>query len=186
VFQAVGDSIFIDTSSVSTFLDLDKNGKTLKNISLSQEAALIKIASSKTIISMSAKTTLEYAKGYRFARPVERTRISDKKDLQVKSTGTKAPSDIQNRTIGNQISLSDNYPNPFNSSSLIDAFIPNNVSVSFVEVHDMVGALVKTYLLTQGVNTISIQANDIGFGIYFYSLFADNKLVATKRMVIVN
>lgn len=83
--------------------------------------------------------------------------------------------------------LYQNTPNPFNQTTEIKYFLPENVSNAKIYVFDMQGALQMTFSLTEtGFGIISISASQLNAGMYFYTLVVDNKEVETKKMILTN
>ena len=83
------------------------------------------------------------------------------------------------------ISLSGNYPNPFNSSTTIKFYLDEPHSV-ILEVYDLLGRKVKTLLneeRTAGNHRIFFDASALPSGVYFCKLRAGN-VVETERMVL--
>jgi photosystem II stability/assembly factor-like uncharacterized protein len=81
--------------------------------------------------------------------------------------------------------LSQNYPNPFNSITNIAFQIPTDEFVS-IKIYDVLGNEVKTLLeetKKAGYYTISLNANDLSSGIYFYKLSA-GAYSATKKLIL--
>ncbi len=113
-----------------------------------------------------------------------------------------APIDLA--TIGiNQISteipngfyMSQNFPNPFNPSTKIKIDIPsesNGINKFRLVVYDINGKEVSTLVnsnLTTGTYEVTFNAFDqsgyeLPGGVYFYSLFAGDRLVESKKMVL--
>jgi hypothetical protein len=89
---------------------------------------------------------------------------------------------IDNRPIPNSIDLSPNYPNPFNSSTVIDFSLANSDKVSLV-VYDITGRTIKTLTdktLSAGLYSISWNGKgddgvDVASEIYFYRLTVTGK-----------
>jgi photosystem II stability/assembly factor-like uncharacterized protein len=93
--------------------------------------------------------------------------------------------------IPNSISLSQNYPNPFNPTTNIKYLIAKNSLVT-LKVFDILGKEVAT-LVNEKLNAGEYEIqfpNDqltnvqLPSGVYFYSMFADGKLIETKKMVL--
>jgi M6 family metalloprotease-like protein len=91
----------------------------------------------------------------------------------------------------NQFSLADNYPNPFNPSTVIGYAVPTSAHVSLC-VYDMLGRLVHTLVDEKreaGYYSVlwdatNITRSHVASGTYFYRLEAGG-FVITKRMVLV-
>src|SRR4030095_570021 len=91
-------------------------------------------------------------------------------------------------TIPDDYSLGQNYPNPFNPSTKINFTIPKAGLVS-LKVFDVTGKLVSILIndldMNAGTVIYDFNGSELSSGIYFYSLIADNQLIATKKMVLV-
>lgn len=82
------------------------------------------------------------------------------------------------------IVLSQNQPNPFNISTSISLTLPNKINKAELVIYDMKGSLIKSYPIHKRNKVeISINANDLEPGLYFYSLFIDSQLVDTRPMI---
>lgn len=84
-------------------------------------------------------------------------------------------------------SLSQNYPNPFNPVTKINYNISHQSYVQ-IKVYDILGNLVKDYVnssLSPGKYSLSLDASAFSSGIYFYSLYADNMRIDTRKMILV-
>ncbi len=98
------------------------------------------------------------------------------------STTTKS-STFSNETI--DAILFDNTPNPFNTDTEIRFKIPTTFSTAKLVIYNLQGLEILTYNITQGGNgSIIIQGSQLAAGMYLYSLFVDNNLIDTKRMVL--
>ncbi len=83
--------------------------------------------------------------------------------------------------------LSNNYPNPFNPSTVISYQLPENSFVS-LKVYDVIGNEIATLvdeLQTAGVKNVTFKLKDkeFGSGIYFYQL-KTGSFVQTKKMLL--
>ncbi|MBI5401800.1 MAG: T9SS type A sorting domain-containing protein [Ignavibacteriae bacterium] len=83
--------------------------------------------------------------------------------------------------------LYQNYPNPFNSSTNIKYQITNNKFIK-LKIFDIlgkeVGILVNKFQKA-GTYEVNFNANNLSSGVYFYSLFADDKRIDTKKMLMI-
>lgn len=83
--------------------------------------------------------------------------------------------------------LYQNNPNPFNQTTEIKYFLPENVSNAYIYVFNMQGALQLTFNLTEtGFGSISINASQLNAGMYFYTLAVGGKEIETKKMILTN
>jgi subtilisin-like proprotein convertase family protein len=96
------------------------------------------------------------------------------------------PISVQNNQVPVTMGLSQNFPNPYNSSTSISYSLSREADVRIV-IFDILGREVKTLLsrkLTAGEYHISFNANDMASGLYFYSMFLEGVLFETKKMVL--
>ncbi len=80
--------------------------------------------------------------------------------------------------------LKQNAPNPFNKSTVIGYYIPENVSNAQIMVTDMKGSMVRTFTAIKGEGQINIRTGGLPAGTYNYTLYINNKTVDTKQMVL--
>ena len=81
--------------------------------------------------------------------------------------------------------LFDAYPNPFNSSTIIGYQIPKSGLVT-LKIYDVVGKEIMTLInevKPVGSYTVSLEANDLTSGIYFYKL-QSGKFIESKKMIL--
>jgi len=64
---------------------------------------------------------------------------------------------------------------------MIEVTLPENTNGRIV-ITDVLGKELMQFNLTQENNQIEIEGNQLGYGIFFYSLFIDEELVKTKKM----
>lgn len=81
--------------------------------------------------------------------------------------------------------LFENIPNPFSVNTEIKFILPPNNSTAKIAIYNLQGLELQSYNLTQSGNgSIIIQGSEFQAGMYLYSLFVDNVLIDTKRMVL--
>ena len=81
--------------------------------------------------------------------------------------------------------LFQNHPNPFESETTIDLYVPHAAKVARVIVNDLSGRSLKNIEVTgRGKTSVTIGSGDMNNGMYFYSLLVDGKRQDTKRMAI--
>lgn len=96
------------------------------------------------------------------------------------------PISVQNNQLPVSMGLSQNFPNPYNSSTSISYSLSREADVRIV-IFDMLGREVKTLLsrkLTAGEYVISFNANDMASGLYFCSMFLEGTLFESKKMIL--
>ena len=82
------------------------------------------------------------------------------------------------------IVLEQNAPNPFAEQTVINYFIPEAVQQAQIVFYNLSGKMIQTVNLTEkGNGKLTVYGNDLSSGTYTYSLIADGKLIATKKMV---
>jgi hypothetical protein len=92
-----------------------------------------------------------------------------------------------NSEIKNENILSQNFPNPFNPTTLIRFDLPNSSKVS-LKIYNMNGANVATLVdnknLKKGINEFEFNAEGLPSGIYIYRLNAD-EFTENRKMILV-
>jgi hypothetical protein len=84
----------------------------------------------------------------------------------------------------NAIILDQNLPNPFAEKTSIAYSIPDDVFEAQLLFYDISGRIIKQVDITErGDGKITVYGENLKNGIYTYSLIADGKLIATKKMV---
>lgn len=84
------------------------------------------------------------------------------------------------------LSLSQNKPNPFSSSTSIEVSVPEYVKTAALFIFDMNGKQIKCIDITErGTSCIPVTSDGLAEGMYLYSLVTDGKVAGTKKMVLV-
>ena len=84
----------------------------------------------------------------------------------------------------NAIILDQNLPNPFAEKTSINYTIPKDVVEAQLLFYDMNGRIIKQVDITErGEGKLTVYGENLQNGVYTYSLIADGKLIATKKMV---
>lgn len=87
--------------------------------------------------------------------------------------------------IPKEFNLSNNYPNPFNPSTVIEFSLPVAEKVELV-VYNMLGEVVAKLVsgeLPAGTHKVNFNASNLASGIYLYRITAGNNVV-TKKMIL--
>ena len=83
------------------------------------------------------------------------------------------------------LSLSQNRPNPFSSSTSIEVSIPESIHSAALFIYDMSGKQIKRIDITErGTSHVSVTSEGLTEGMYLYTLAADGKIVGTKKMIL--
>jgi hypothetical protein len=92
----------------------------------------------------------------------------------------------ENSNISSDNMLRQNHPNPFNTNTQINYSIPNPGHVS-IKIYTLTGNEILSAVNTMkpaGNHIQSLSSNDLSPGIYFYSLFVNDELISTKKMLV--
>lgn len=81
-------------------------------------------------------------------------------------------------------SLMQNQPNPSRTSTTIPYFIPQSIQKAELQIADASGRILEKFNLQErGYGNFTLNTEQLSSGIYFYSLLADGKIIATRKMV---
>jgi ligand-binding sensor domain-containing protein len=84
-------------------------------------------------------------------------------------------------------SLYQNYPNPFNSSTKIKFSSKKSGNIK-ISIYNILGKKIIEYIKTisqPGIYDIILNMKDYSSGVYFYSLTAEDKIIATKQLILI-
>lgn len=76
------------------------------------------------------------------------------------------------------------YPNPSSRTAHIDYQIKNENIKARISINSFIGNPIADYTLEPSRSSLSINVSDFKEGIYFYTLYVDNKNVVTKKLQI--
>lgn len=76
------------------------------------------------------------------------------------------------------------HPNPFNKETKISYQLPKTTQLAKLNLYNLSGTLLQEYQLDTKQESFILSASSILPGIYMYSVIADGKLLATKRLII--
>jgi len=81
--------------------------------------------------------------------------------------------------------LFQNIPNPLDRTARIDYYISNDVQTSSIIVYNADGRIINQFeQLSSGKGSVTINAETLAAGTYYYALFCNNKKIDTKTMVV--
>jgi hypothetical protein len=106
-------------------------------------------------------------------------------DFCLTDLGTTCPTGIEETNSAAGFALGQNHPNPTNGLTSVDYSIPEKGNVLF-QIVNVIGQVIATPVNENemsGKHTVSIEANKLSPGIYYYSLTFNNETI-TKKMVI--
>lgn len=79
--------------------------------------------------------------------------------------------------------MEQNRPNPFTSKTTINYTLANNASAT-ISVFDMSGKFIRDYNLSKEKGQVIIDSNEIGKGMFIYSLISNGEIMVTKKMIV--
>jgi len=82
------------------------------------------------------------------------------------------------------ISIGSAYPNPTHRTAQIDYLIKNPNAIVKISINSFIGNPVAEYQLDPLQKNLVINVADFNPGVYFYTLFVDNKNIVTKKLVV--
>ena len=80
--------------------------------------------------------------------------------------------------------LSQNTPNPFSSDTSIGYHLPNGTRQAAIYIYDLQGKQVKRLDVDASATSVTLQGGDLQAGMYIYSLIADGRELASKKMIL--
>jgi hypothetical protein len=102
--------------------------------------------------------------------------------LNSTATTTVSSGEAENSTTAK---LYQNNPNPWNQTTVVKCYVPTGTQNASLMVFDLNGTLKNTFPINgTGVINISINANQLISGMYYYTLIVDGNEVDTKKMIL--
>lgn len=87
--------------------------------------------------------------------------------------------------LGGEATLAQNRPNPFSATTVIECYLPSTVADASVYVYDLQGKqLLHLPVAGRGNTSVTVEARQLGAGMYVYALIADGREIDSKRMII--
>lgn len=86
--------------------------------------------------------------------------------------------------LNNVPTLEQNIPNPFSDKTTIKYSLSNSGANSSIIIFDMSGKIIKEIALKQDKGELTVTADQIGKGLFIYSLVQNGQELASKRMII--
>lgn len=82
------------------------------------------------------------------------------------------------------IVLNQNVPNPFAEQTNITMELPEEIKYAQILFHNNEGKLIQSIeIQDRGFSELTVYANDLSTGVYTYTLVADGKIIASKKMI---
>jgi hypothetical protein len=80
--------------------------------------------------------------------------------------------------------LLQNTPNPVREQTTIAYSLAGSFNTANINIADIYGNMVKTYPVPSGSGSITVNASELGIGMFLYSLVVDNTIVDSKKLVV--
>jgi hypothetical protein len=80
-------------------------------------------------------------------------------------------------------SVSNLYPNPANEVTRVAYSMKEDVNLK-ISIHNILGGIASEVALPSDKKEVSISTEKMDSGIYFYTLYHEGKVVATKKLII--
>lgn len=180
VLQTTDSQRATDINRLCDFFECVKNRVALTggfdSLTTTDEQLMRQLAATRSPIAINAQNVLALFRGettQRLAEPIVVTPNSNR------FGNTETPTHPSPLTT--QYSLTA-YPNPFNENTVIEATLPEK-SIGEVIITDVAGRILKKIPLKTTANKIELNGEVFGgYGIFFYSLYLDGKLVKTNTI----
>ncbi len=105
----------------------------------------------------------------------------------VKTAGGKTTAQSEPQTLPDGFALYQNVPNPFYTSTVIAAQLPESVQQAKIIVYNLQGLELASYPLPErGKVSVEISGGRFPSGMYLYALVADGQVIDTKKMILTN
>ena len=75
------------------------------------------------------------------------------------------------------------YPNPFSNNVKISYQLPDKYSRAWIKIYDTKGELIKKVEIDNHFREILITNDDIKQGAYIYQIIADDKIIASDKII---
>ena len=83
-----------------------------------------------------------------------------------------------------EITIQDVYPNPVTDQAHIDYKIHSESIIAKVVIHNILGSSIGDYDLPNSEGRIKISTDDFTSGVYFYTVYLDNRGVLTRKIIV--
>jgi trimeric autotransporter adhesin len=84
----------------------------------------------------------------------------------------------------NKASLSQNYPNPFTGSTLVQFNVPTQAASAKIVITNIKGQQLQTISVGKDMQQVTINSGTLPAGNYYYSLWVDGQKAETRKMII--
>ncbi|MCL1934629.1 MAG: tail fiber domain-containing protein [Candidatus Azobacteroides sp.] len=172
--EKAAQSIGYDFSGI----DMDENGKSLYGLKYSKFIMPLV----KAVQELSEQNDAKDAALASLQNQVEELTELVKRLLEKENGST---SDAKNIRVPD-VSLEQNFPNPFSYFTTINYTLPQDSRFGKIVIADLSGRIFKQMsVFGPGAGSITIERGSLYAGAYYYSLYTNNTLIDTKKMVLI-
>ncbi|MDR0232019.1 MAG: tail fiber domain-containing protein [Dysgonamonadaceae bacterium] len=108
-----------------------------------------------------------------------------KKDATLRSATNETETTGMVDAVVAQCKLFQNAPNPFNQSTEIKYYLPEDVKTAYLCIYNLQGTQIKQIrIMLRGEGSQIISGSELAAGMYLYALIVDGREVDTKRMIL--
>jgi hypothetical protein len=93
-------------------------------------------------------------------------------------------SSVTNIYTSRLITLQEVYPNPATDHAYVNYRLLSDNADAKLVLHNVLGSPVGEYKLPSSENRIKLRTDDLKAGVYFYTLYVENKAVLTRKLVV--
>lgn len=98
---------------------------------------------------------------------------------------TKSTQSVTFDSQNEQLQLFQNAPNPFNTTTIIQCYVPEEIQNAQICIYNMSGVRVLCFnILERGYVSTQVQAGSLSSGIYTYVLMGDGQISEAKQMIL--
>jgi hypothetical protein len=120
--------------------------------------------------------------------------IQSIQELKQELDAVKGGTEFKTRSIGDETAdfntavsgnvLYQNTPNPFKEQTTIRFRLADDATNASICIFDMSGKMLKKLPISSGMTSVTVNAYELGEGLYLYSLVVNGREIDTKRMLI--
>jgi len=149
------------------------------NLTPAEELIIRALAASNSAVAINAQNVLALFRGETTERYAEAIVLNTagRPGGNTESPNQQPPTSTQQESY--QLN---NYPNPFNENTIIEVTIPLHTTGKIM-ITDVTGKQLKHLSLNKGNNQIELNGSELGYGIFFYTLYINDEFIETKKMV---
>ncbi|MDG1476437.1 MAG: T9SS type A sorting domain-containing protein [Vicingaceae bacterium] len=150
------------------------------NLTAADELIIRELAQTNQPIAIKAQNALSFFKGETTERYAEAIVLNPVASRGANNNDASTVNDAQ-QPLTKELYTLNNYPNPFNENTVLEVTLPEATEGEVV-ITDVTGKQLKRVMLTETNSQVEVKGEELGYGIFFYSLYINGELVETKKM----